>query len=548
MHASVRCLGLVLALLALPPASAREPAPGVPHFAGLGSFTRPISTTSTEAQAYFDQGLSFMYAFNHDEAISAFRAAARLDPSAAMPHWGVAIALGPHINNPVVPEANAQAAWVALGEARARLAGASPVERALIGALAQRYADPQPEDRTPLDRAYAEAMRGVWTAWPEDADVGALFAEALADLHPWDLWTSEGQPKEGAEELVATLETVLARAPRHPLANHLYIHAVEASANPGRADAAADVLRDLQPGLGHLVHMPSHIDVLRGRWHESVVANTLAIEADRGYVARSPEQDFYRLYMSHNHHMLAFSAMMTGQSELAIRTIRELVAAIPLDYFRDNPFADGFMAMPMEVLMRFGHWDAILAEPEYPEYAPLSRALRRYARAVAHAAKNDPAAARRELESFRAARDAVPAETPFGNNTGADLLAVAEHVMNGEILYREGDTEGGLAELATAARLEDGLRYDEPPGWIQPVRHPWGAALLQSGRAAEAERVFREDLQRRPGNGWGLYGLMRALQLQDRKDEAAVVEQQFDAVWREADIRIKSPCLCLPGV
>jgi tetratricopeptide (TPR) repeat protein len=520
----------------------------VPLFEGLGSHSRRITTASPEAQRYFDQGLAFLYAFNHDEAIRSFRRAGEIDPECAMAFWGVAVANGPHINNPVVPEERAKAAWEALARAKASASAGRPVERALIEALASRYAWPQPEDRKPLEQAYADAMRTVWKAFPEDADVGALFAESLADLRPWDLWTPDGRPQPGTDELVATLESVLALDPKHPLANHLMIHAVEASPHPEKADGAADALRELQPGLGHLVHMPSHVDVRRGRWQKAIDANAKAIEADRRYRARSPNQGFYRLYMAHNHHMLTYGAMMTGQSELALKTIREMAAGIPLEFVKENSWADGFLAMPLEVLMRFGRWDDILGEPELPGFAPISRSLRRYARAVAYAAKGDVAAAGKEQAAFLEARSRVPKEATFGNNTGSDILDVAEHLMRGEILYRSGKREEGIAALREAAALEDKLKYDEPPDWIQPVRHALGAALLQAGRFAEAETVFREDLAKLPDNGWGLYGLHRAQQMQKKAAEAAATEKQFDAVWRQADLKIKSPCLCLPGV
>lgn len=539
---------VVVSILLLASGSARGAASDVPLFDGLGTHSRRVTTGSPEAQRYFDQGLAFLYAFNHDEAIRSFRRAGQIDPRCSMASWGVAVANGPHINNPVVPEDRAKAAWEALAQAKALAPAASPVERALIEALASRYAWPQPEDRKPLEQAYADAMRAVWRAFPRDADVGALFAESLADLRPWDLWTADGKPQPGTEELVATLEAVLALDPKHPLANHLMIHAVEASPHPEKADGAADALRDLQPGLGHLVHMPSHVDVRRGRWQQAIDANAKAIEADRRYRARSPNQGFYRLYMAHNHHMLTYGAMMTGQSELAVRTIREMADGIPLEFVKENPWADGFLAMPIEVLMRFGRWDEVLAEPERPEFAPISRSLRRYARAVAYAAKGDVAAAEREQAAFLEARTRVPKEATFGNNLGSDILDVAEHLMKGEILFRSGKTGEGIAALRESVAREDRLRYDEPPDWIQPVRHALGAALLQAGRFAEAETVFREDLAKLPDNGWGLYGLHRALQMQKRAAEAAAAEKQFDAVWRQADLKIKSPCLCLPGV
>jgi tetratricopeptide (TPR) repeat protein len=539
---------VVVSILSLVSSRATAGDAAVPLFEGLGRHSRPVTTTSPDARRYFDQGLAFMYAFNHDEAIRAFRRAGELDPGCAMAYWGVAIANGPHINNPVVPEDRAKAAWEALARAKDLAAGASPVEKALIEALASRYAFPQPEDRKPLEQAYADAMRRVWSAFPKDADVGALFAESLADLRPWDLWTPDGQPQPGTEELVSTLEAVLALDAKHPLANHLMIHAVEASPHPERADRAAETLRDLEPGLGHMVHMPSHIDVRRGRWPQAITANAKAMEADRRYTARSPNQGFYRLYMAHNHHMLTYAAMMTGQSALAVKTIREMVADIPLEFFQANPFADGFMAMPLEVLMRFGRWDEILAEPALPDHVPISRSLQHYARAVAHAAKGDVPAALEERAAFREARTRVPKEATFGNNPGPDVLDVAEFLMKGEILYQAGKVDDGIAALREAVAREDMLRYDEPPDWIQPVRHALGAALLQAGRFTEAETVFREDLAKLPENGWALYGLSRALQLQKKTAEATAVEKRFDAVWKQADVRVKSACLCLPGV
>ena len=530
--------------------SAAQVAPaaaGVPRYEGLGGFSRRV-TASPEAQAYFDQGLSFLYAFNHDEAIRSFQRAAELDPASAMPLWGLALANGPHINNMAVPPEREKAAFDALVKARSLATAATPTEKALIGALSARYADPQPTDRAALNQAYATAMRAVWKAYPKDADVGALFAESLANLRPWDLWLPDGRPQPGTEELVRAIEAVLVLAPKHPFANHLMIHAVEASRNPEKADRAADVLRDLQPGLGHMVHMPSHIDVRRGRWQQAIDANAKAIEADRRYTKVAPEPGFYRLYMSHNHHMLAYAAMMTGQSALALKTMRGMVDAIPFDFYKENAWADGLMAAPLEVLMRFGRWDEILATPLFPEFTPISRSIQHYARSVSYVAKEDLANAVKEQATFMEARTRVAKEATFGNNTGSDLLDVAENLMKGEILFRSGKVDEGLAALREAVAREDKLRYDEPPDWIQPTRHALGAALLQSGRLDEAEAVFRSDLTRLPGNGWSLYGLGRALRLQKRAGEAAVIEQQFAKVWQKADVKIKSACLCLPGV
>ncbi len=522
-------------------------ATGVPRYEGLGGFSRKVTATP-EAQAYFDQGLSFLYAFNHDEAIRSFQRASELDPASPMPLWGLALANGPHINNMAVPPEREKAAFDALVTARGLMASATPVEKALIEALSARYADPQPQDRTALNQAYATAMRAAWSKYPKDADVGALFAESLANLRPWDLWLPDGRPQPGTEELVRAIEAVLVLAPKHPFANHLMIHTVEASRNPEKADRAANVLRDLQPGLGHMVHMPSHIDVRRGRWQQAIDANAKAIEADRRYTAMAPEPGFYRLYMSHNHHMLAYAAMMTGQSALALKTMRDMVDAIPLDFYKENPWADGLMAAPLEVLMRFGRWDEILATPLFPEFTPISRSIQHYARSVSYVAKEDLESAAKEQAAFMEARTRVAKEATFGNNTGSDLLDVAENMMKGEILYRSGKVDAGLTALREAVAREDKLRYDEPPDWIQPTRHALGAALLQAGRLGEAEAVFRSDLTRLPGNGWSLYGLARSLRLQKRASEAAQIEKEFEKVWAKADVKIKSACLCLPGV
>ncbi len=518
-------------------------------FEGLGDHSRPVTAASEEAQRFFDQGLAFLYGFNQDEAIRSFTRAVELDPACAMAHWGIAYANGPHINDMEVAPEGAEAAWRALEKARKHAAAGTEEERALIAALASRYASPQPEDRAPLDAAYALAMKEVWEAHPDDADIGALYAEALMNEHPWDLWEHDGTARPWTAGIVSVLERTLELDPDHPLALHLYIHAVEASADPGAADDAADRLRNLMPGLGHMVHMPSHIDVRRGRWEEAITANTLAMRADHRYAALSPDQDFYRLYMAHNHHMRAFAAMMVGRSELALQSVREMVEEFPADWLEANAsWADGWVAMPIEALMRFGKWEEILQEPEIPEYLPLSRSLRLYARGVAYAAMSRVEEARAEQALFRQERGRVPEDAIFGNNSAHALLDVAEALLDGEILYRAGKEEEGFAALREAVRREDALRYDEPPDWIQPVRHALGAALLRSGKWAEAEEVFRADLRKLPDNGWSLYGLGRALRFQGKAAEAEIVEADFERAWANADIKIASPCFCQSGV
>jgi tetratricopeptide (TPR) repeat protein len=512
------------------------------RYEGLGSHTRKIRTSSSEAQTFFDQGLIFLYGFNHDEAIRSFERAAAADPACAMAYWGISVANGPHINNPAVDEAHAKAAWQALS--RAQAAAADPVERELIAALSRRYADPQPADRAALDKAYADAMRGVWKKHPRDADIGALFAESLMDLRPWDLWTNEGAAQPGTAEIVQVLESVLALGD-HPLALHLYIHAVEASPEPGKADVAADRLRELVPGVGHLVHMPSHIDVRRGRWQQAVVANQKAIVADDEYSRRAPPPGFYRIYMAHNRHMFTFAAMMQGNSRLALGMAREMMQSFPKEWLKlMAPVVDGFVATPYHLHLRFGQWNEMLAEPEPEKVFPIARALRHYARGVSLAALKRPADARAEQKAFREARSRVARQASFDNNSAADLLAIADASLEGEILYREGKSAEAFASLREAVTHEDKIRYAEPPDWIQPVRHTLGAALLHSGAAAEAEAVYLEDLKRWPENVWSLAGLAQSLRAQGKKP--GDVEARLRRAAQHADVELHTSCLCLP--
>ena len=521
-----------------------------PFFDDLGTHARRVTTASPDAQKYFNQGLRWYYGFNHGAALRSFKEAARLDPSCAMAHWGIALANGPHINIPMVPPPAAEEAWKELELANRHLAGATPVERALIAALGKRYADPQPEDRSPLDRAYAEAMREVWQQFPRDPDVGALFAEALMDLRPWDQWTPAGQPQPGTEEVVATLEAVFKLDANHPFANHLYIHAVEASPHPERALAAANRLLRLQPGLAHNVHMPSHIYIRVGHWEEAIASNQKAIAAARrlGEIA-GPPQGPILIYNAHNQHMPAYAAMMTGQSELALDHIRRMAADLPEDFLKAfAPFVDAYVAMPYEVLLRFGLWDDVLAAPNHAEYLPFARAMRHAARGIALAAKGDMPAARTEQQAYLAAIPLVPAEETSGPVKVHTIIEVVTPMLDGEILFREGRVDDGLARLREAVVAEDRLRYIEPPAWFLPVRHALGAALMQAHRFAEAEQVYRTDLARLPDNGWSLFGLAQSLRLQEKSGEVAAVEDRFQKVWARADIKIHSSCLCQPGV
>ncbi len=531
-----------------PPSAARDLA--IP---GGTAPSRRITTASPEAQRAFDEGLLWTWSFNHDEAVRWYRIAVDADPDCAMAWWGIALCRGPHINNPVMDEAASREAWEALGRARAGAARCTPVEQALIEALGHRYADPgagplplTAEARAPLDRAYADAMGAVAARWPADDDVLALRAESLMDLHPWDLWSLDGRPGPDTPAIITSLETVLARSPNHAGANHLYIHAVEGGPNAERADASAERLRTLVPGSGHMVHMPAHIDVRMGRWNLAADQNIAAIEVDRRYTEASPRQGFYRVYMLHDQHFLAYACMMAGRRAEAISAARAMLASVPEDFYRDfGPLLDPYTAIEIEALMRFGRWDELLALPAPREQLPVTRTIWRCARGVALAAKGDVAGARREQALASEARALVPPDARMANNPAGEVLAIADELLEGEILYRTGDIDGAAARLRAAIAIEDRLRYIEPPDWVQPVRHTLGAILLEQGRVAEAAEVYREDLRRLPENGWSLRGLAECCRRLGRAEEAADLDARFARAWSRADIAPGPSCLCV---
>jgi tetratricopeptide (TPR) repeat protein len=518
-------------------------------YSGFDGYRRPVTTASPEAQQWFDQGIQLLYGFNHDEAIRSFERAAEIDPGCAMAWWGSAYARGIHINNPVMAEEQSRLAFEAAQKAAAALDNETPIEQALVRAVGTRYAWPAPEDRKPLDEAYAGAMEAAWHDFADDADVGALFAESLMNLQPWGLWTAEGEPKGRALEIVAVLEKTLARAPRHPGANHFYIHAIEASPWPHRGVEEADMLRPLVPGSGHLVHMPSHIYIRTGRYADAAATNEQAIAADEAYFAKSPTPEFYSIYFLHNLHFLAYAAMMEGRYATAIAAARKMEAAAPPEFVQANAvIADGFLVTSLHVLLRFGKWDEILAEPEPPEWRIVSRAERRFARAVALAALNKPAEARAELAAFNAEAARLTDEWKVGNNQAIAVMAVARKMAEGEIAFREGRTDEAFALLAEAVSLEEQLTYDEPPGWMQPVRHALGALLLADGRAAEAEQVYRADLARHPNNAWSLLGLQQSLDKLGQTAEARALAPQVQAAWARADVKPAASCYCHPAI
>lgn len=512
----------------------------------LGAHRRAVSTKDAGAQQAFDQGLNWSFAFNHEEAERAFREAARRDPDLAMAWWGVALVNGPHINNPMVDEAHAKTAWEALTEAKKRAGGASNVEKALIEALGARYALPQPESRAPLDEAYASAMGGVRKRFPKDADVAALYAEALMDVHPWDQWTSDGKPRPGTREILDAIEAALAIAPRHPLALHMKIHALEASPHPEGAKQAADLLKGLVPDSSHLVHMPAHIYARVGGWGEAAAANERALAADTRYNARVPEFGFYHVYEAHNAHFLAFTAEMEGRKAVALEMTKSVVAGLDPGFLKENAaIADSFTTVYWDAQKRFGMWEELLSASEPPEYLPVSRAYRLFLRGVAHAALGHVEDAGKERAALAEAIKRVPKDFLFGTNAAADVLGVCEPYLEGEIAYRRRDFDTAVAKLREAVRREDALKYDEPPDMTVPSRHALGAVLLAAGKPKEAEVVYREDLVRYPENGWSLQGLSRALRAQQKTKKAAGVDARFKKAWARADVDVASSCLCV---
>ncbi len=527
-----------------PPAVAAKPAaPKMPLYAGLGPVHHPVTTSSPLAQKYFDQGLAFTYGFNHDEAERSFEQAAQIDPNMAMAYWGIALVLGPNYNLPGDP-ARSKKAYDAVARARALKPGASPEERDLIDSLAQRYGA-NGAGSTAEDQAYANAMRTVAHKYPNDLDVQTLFAESLMDLHPWRLWSIDGKPGPDTVETVTTLETVLKKDPNHIGANHYYIHAVEASPDPSRAMASADRLGKLAPGAGHLVHMPSHIYVRTGRFHDAAEVNASAIKADNAFFAKTNEGGVYPLmYYTHNIHFLCYSEMIEGRKRDALASARLLETKVPLDAVRAMPMAEFLVPMPYFVEVRFNMWDEVLKEPKPPADLPFTSAMWHYARALAFSAKGNRAQATNEQRQLEAITAAISPDRTLGtSNRAKDVAQVAVVVVAGELTAAHGDHKGAAAKLTDAVRMQDALIYEEPPIWYYPVRESLAAQLLAMGHAQEAEAVYREDLKINPGNPRSLYGLAQCLSAEGDTAEAARTREQFRKAWRFADSAPTSPPL-----
>jgi tetratricopeptide (TPR) repeat protein len=545
MRPLVFASGSVLALLTACLSGGPRP---FPLLAELQGQHLAISTRSAEAQRYFDQGLTLYWSFDHEEAKRSFARAAELDPACAMPYWGLALADGPHINNATMDAERDAAAHAALVEAQARLASASELERELVASLDARYDWPPPADRRALDEAYAAARARLWQRHPENAEVGTLYAEALMDLSPWDLFAKDGTPRERTPEILAILERVLALDPQHAGANHLAIHGWEMSPTPERAKAAADRLRTRIPGAAHLVHMPAHIDIRLGDYEAAVRANEAAVAASRARVTRTGSGGFYALYRAHNFHFLVYAAQFEGRYELALSAAEDLLRELPLATVAALPaFLEGFLPTKLHVYVRFGKWDEILAEPEPAATFPGTRAFRHYARGLAYSARGDVERAAAEQVAFEAACAAVPEDYTIGNNPTRTVLAIGRAMLAGELDYRRGAHESAFQHLRSAVAQDEALKYDEPWAWFQPAAHALGALLLEQGRLAEAESVYRRDLELHPNNGWALHGLEEALRRQGRTDEAAPVAASFRERWQRADVVIQASCFCRTG-
>lgn len=540
-------LSMTLALLALSLCGCQSPqkenAPLL--LAGYGGYHRSVSLAASEAQQWIDQGFQLLYGFNHDEGVRSFQRATELSPDCAMAWWGIAYGYGVDVNNMEVSDAEAKAGQEAAAHAVALADRASGAEQALIHAVAQRAVYPMPEDRRPLDEAYADAMRAAWESYPNDPDVGTLYAEALMNLQPWAYWTNQGEPLDDALEIVATLERVLAMEPQHPGANHFYIHAVEASLDPDRGTAAADRLRTLVPGSGHLVHMPSHIYINTGRYADAATVNEEAIAADEAYFAKVGQPGFYSIYYVHNIHFLAFASMMEGRSQAAFDATRRMEAQVPPEFLEHFVvYADGLMPAKFQALIRFGRWEEILTEPEYPEFRKVSRSIRSCARVIALANLMRTNEARAELERFHTLAAEVSDEWFMGANTAPTVLSISALMAEAELLWREGKEEAAFAKMREAVAEEDELVYDEPPGWMLPVRHALGAILLAADRAEEAEQVYREDLAEWKENGWALLGLEQSLRKQGRTAEADALKPRVETAWARADVEPPASCYC----
>jgi tetratricopeptide (TPR) repeat protein len=509
---------------------------------GLGTIDHPVTTKSAEAQKYFNQGLAYMYAFNHAEGINSFKHAAELDPNMAMAFWGVALGLGSNYNV-TADEAALTDAYANLQKAIALAPKASQADRDYIDALTKRYAKDPKADQKVLAGAYRDAMKGLVAKYPDDLDAATLYAESMMNLKPWQLWSHDGKPAEGTMEIISVLEGVLKRNPNHTGANHYYIHAVEAGPNAERGLAAAMRLGGLAPNAGHLVHMPSHIYLRTGDWEESIKSNDLAIEADRNYQLKSGSQGLYMmLYYNHNIHMLASSEAANGNYAASIKAARDLALNAGPNV-KAAPMLEMFMPYALVSMTRFQKWDDILAEPAPAPEMLITTGFWRFARGMAFSERGKPADAEKELAALRATAAKIPAEAHLFTTPVSVALKVADDLLSGEIALAKGDRKAAIEMMRGAAASEAKVNYAEPRDWDLPVREWLGRVLMKDGQYAEAEKAFREEIALTPRNGRALFGLAEALRKQGKTSAADLVQKEFEANWKQADTKLDAIAL-----
>ena len=526
-------------------ASAQVPAPPAPKpvelYAGMGAHRHPIRTTNAEAQKFFDQGVVLLFGFNHEEAYRSFEKAAALDPASPMPHWGMALSLGANYNDPEPEVERLKKARAEVDVALTLAAAAAENERAYVDALARRYAvDPATADKAKLAIDYAAAMKALSASYPDDLDAATLYAESLMNLHPWKLWTPDGKPGEDTVEIVTVLESVLKRDPNHPGANHYYIHATEASPSPERALPSAARLATLVPSAGHLVHMPAHVYMRTGDYLGAEKANAVAADVDRQYIRQTGANGMYpMMYYNHNVHFESAAAAMAGRHAVAKQSAQILFDDV-MPGVAGMAMLEGFLIQPTAVALRFQQWDEIRKMPDPGPKLPLLRTAWLYARAMAAAASGDAKKAEALRREYAASRDALGSAMTVGPlNSAAGYFAVATNVLDAKIAQAKGDLKAAIASWEKAVAAEDALNYDEPATWYYPTRESLGAALLLDGQAAEAEKVFRADLERHPRNGRSLYGLAKALEAQQKAADAAWTRAQFETAWKDADTKLR---------
>jgi tetratricopeptide (TPR) repeat protein len=539
----VLAVAVVACALSAGPAAgqrARSEPPGAvlaPELTGLGSLERPVTTSDARAQRFFNQGLRLLYAFNHAEALRSFREASRLDQGLAMAYWGEAMALGPNLNAPM-PAANQPSAHEAIRKARARAAAASAAERDLVEALAMRYPADGGERRS-FDRAYADAMSRVAQRYPEDADILTLYADAVMNTMPWDYWEKDGTAKPEAASAIAALERAIAKQPDHPGAHHYYIHILEGSRTPERAEASADRLGSLMPSAGHMIHMPAHIYLRVGRYADAAEANERAIRADEDYLAQCQAQGLYPVsYYPHNLHFLWAAATLEGRSAVAVDAARRLAEKVPHHHAGALAWTTDFPVTPLLAYARFGWWKEILTEPSPPQNEPYAIGIWRYARGLAFIAQGRLEHAAAELEALRQIMTHKAFSTTLKDLPLHTNLEIASRIVAGELAGKQRRPAEAVRLLREAVSIEDAIPYNEPPVWHQPPRQVLGALLLEAHQPREAEQVYREDLERFRENGWSLFGLMKSLEAQGRIDGAAEARNRFERVWVRADITL----------